>query len=448
MDNGSDIQEPAKTDNQRVSHGVKKKATSIDDIHNSINIYMHDHQTGMPRNMLGPMLCLTEAVAQDIAKEGGTQSNADIKEIQKSKTEDTQDDKHDRDVYAATKGSKGNGKGSGKSKGHGECWHCREWGHPRRESPQFQGKGSISALKGYTGSGGKGKGKKGKGGKGYGYKGKGKGNKGAGYYNYRYPGKGVGKGLTYMNDDWYNAWGTEDANNYYNDDWYNDYGDQHLGYFGNLIMLLERRKTDTKPKTKIADVDTDKSTRKQTIKTCKTTDKCAVLEHEPFRNTSKGKPITLQNKFHILQNEDDDDDGHDTDNDNDTNAMTITIHHTTRLPTTKRPTKRPQSTSNNQREPEKCKSKMTQIAKNGCGGNDNTITQHGHDAQQANSDKATESSATSIPPWRRGWHPGPEHSGRLKEHRQHVSTCNEPQQQCNMHSGTQPCSNNITCTNG
>ena len=33
-----------------------KKAKSIDDIHNTINIYMHDHQTGMPRNMPGPML--------------------------------------------------------------------------------------------------------------------------------------------------------------------------------------------------------------------------------------------------------------------------------------------------------------------------------------------------------------------------------------------------------
>ena len=37
-----------------------KKAISIDDIHNSINIYMHDQQTGMPRNMPGPMLYLTE----------------------------------------------------------------------------------------------------------------------------------------------------------------------------------------------------------------------------------------------------------------------------------------------------------------------------------------------------------------------------------------------------
>ena len=35
-----------------------KKASSIDDIHNAINIYMHDHQTGMPRNMPGPMLYL------------------------------------------------------------------------------------------------------------------------------------------------------------------------------------------------------------------------------------------------------------------------------------------------------------------------------------------------------------------------------------------------------
>ena len=142
-----------------------KKATSIDDIHNSINIYMHDHQTGMPRNMPGPMLYLTEPQTQDTAKESGTQSKADNKDDCKSKTEEALDANQDWDLYAATKGNKGNGKGSGKGKGYGECWHCGEWGHQRRECPHLQGKdaakGSISALKGYKGNGGKGKGKKG-----------------------------------------------------------------------------------------------------------------------------------------------------------------------------------------------------------------------------------------------------------------------------------------------
>ena len=125
-------------------------------------------------------------------------------------------------MYATTNGGKGNGKGTGKGKGYGECWHCGEWGHPRRERPELHGKdasnGFISALKGSKGYGGKGKGKKGKGGKRYGYKGKGNGYKGGGYNNYRSPGKGVGKGLNYMSEDWYNAWGAEENNNYYSDD--------------------------------------------------------------------------------------------------------------------------------------------------------------------------------------------------------------------------------------
>ena len=282
---------------------------------------------------------------QDIANESGTQSKADNKDDCKSKTEEAQDVNQDWDLYAATKGSKGNGKGSGKGKGYGECWHCGEWGHPRRECPLLQGKDaakdSISALNGYKGSGRKGKGKKGKGGKGYGFKGKGQGNNGGGYYNYRSPGKGVEKGLNYMNDDWDNAWGTEEANNYYSDGWYGDYGDQHLGYFGNLTMLIEKGRANTKTKTKTIDVDTNK----QTTGTYKTTDKCAVLEHDPLRNIIRNKPIVLRNKFHVLQNDDDadDNDEHDIDNDNDMNKNTTTIHHAPRQQTTRRLTKQPQS---------------------------------------------------------------------------------------------------------
>ena len=28
---------------------------------------------------------------------------------------------------------KGKGKGGERGKGYGKCWHCGEWGHPRRE---------------------------------------------------------------------------------------------------------------------------------------------------------------------------------------------------------------------------------------------------------------------------------------------------------------------------
>ena len=62
-------------------------------------------------------------------------------------------------MNAATKGKGKGKKGEGK-KGYGECWHCGEWGHPRRECPkllaQQNSKGAIDALRV-----GKGKGKKG-----------------------------------------------------------------------------------------------------------------------------------------------------------------------------------------------------------------------------------------------------------------------------------------------
>ena len=37
-----------------------KKATSVDDVQNIINIYLHDHRTGLPRGTPGAMLYLTE----------------------------------------------------------------------------------------------------------------------------------------------------------------------------------------------------------------------------------------------------------------------------------------------------------------------------------------------------------------------------------------------------
>ena len=106
-----------------------KKAKSIDDIHNTTNIYLHDHQTGMPRNMPGPMLYLTEPeTPEDVAKDKTVKGNPDNKDGQKTKTEKPHDYNNDWDLYASTKGSKGNGKGMGKGKGYGECWHCGEWG--------------------------------------------------------------------------------------------------------------------------------------------------------------------------------------------------------------------------------------------------------------------------------------------------------------------------------
>ena len=60
-----------------------------------------------------------------------------------------QQDEALQDFNAATTGA---GKGKKGGNGYGECWHCGEWGHPRRECSHFngpsKGKGSLGALKG------------------------------------------------------------------------------------------------------------------------------------------------------------------------------------------------------------------------------------------------------------------------------------------------------------
>ena len=148
-----------------------KKVKSIDDIHNSINIYMYDHQIGMPRNIPGLMLCMAEQdvqkTKQDEQAESKNSAGGDVGKTESVKTNNAE--QSDQELYAIGKGGKGNSKLKGKGKGYGECWHCGEWGHPRRECPQLLAqqnpKGSISAFKGGKNGSWKGNGKKGKGGK-------------------------------------------------------------------------------------------------------------------------------------------------------------------------------------------------------------------------------------------------------------------------------------------
>ena len=127
-----------------------KKAKSIDDIHNTINIYMHDHQAGMPRNMPGPMLYLTEPEnSEEATSDKAAKENPDFKDVAKNMiTESDKKNNGDWDLYATTKGAKGNGKGLGKGKGYGECWHCGEWGHPRRECPLLHGQQGPNGVTG------------------------------------------------------------------------------------------------------------------------------------------------------------------------------------------------------------------------------------------------------------------------------------------------------------
>ena len=284
-----------------------KDATIVNEVRNIINIYMHDHQTGMPRGQTGPMLCMAAA---------GTVQQTDGQAAANSKTQEpdrnnnniqiaNSDGGHSSgDVNAATKG---NGKGKKGAKGYGECWHCGEWGHPRRECSHLNepanDRGSIDALNNGKGKGGKGKGKNGKG-KGKGWKGK----WGKGYnYNvgYRSPGKGVGKGRNELSDDWFNVWGSNGWGDHegeydYNEDYWYGYG----GELGNVAMMLERKERK----------DTEE---KEITKT--------TGEHDPLRNTRRARLTTIYNSFSILTNDDDSDDD-DSDVSDTTTRHSMTKH--------------------------------------------------------------------------------------------------------------------------
>ena len=176
-----------------------RKTQTIDAVYTLVMVYLHDHNTGLPRGQAPAQLHLTEE--SNGKEENQTQAKPDEKrpEDRHNKKEDpcTRAREEEHEDLNVVKGGK-----KGKGKGYGACWHCGEWGHPRRECPQLANaaKDTINALKG------KGKGYKGKG---KGYKGKGKGFKGG----YRSPGKAVGKGLNYYsNDDYNDAWGAEQYN--------------------------------------------------------------------------------------------------------------------------------------------------------------------------------------------------------------------------------------------
>ena len=179
-----------------------RKADTVEDIQSFIIIYLHDPVTGLARGQPGPLICL---ITQDQAEE---EDKTEAKTYSQAAglaaphaTQQTQpkpEPSQESDLNAA----KGDKKGKGKGKGYGECWHCGQWGHPRRECPELlKEKGDIAVLKGK--GKGKGKGYKGckgyKGGKGNGYRG-GKNGKGKGGYN--------SKGLYYYGEeDYYNALG-------------------------------------------------------------------------------------------------------------------------------------------------------------------------------------------------------------------------------------------------
>ena len=115
-----------------------KKANRIDDIHICINIYMYDHQTGMPRNMFGPMLCTTEQEAQGKTPEDQPdRSNPTNSIAEPSNT--NKEGQDDWELYAIGKGGKGIGKGKGNGKRVRRMLALRRAGSPEARVSQAVG---------------------------------------------------------------------------------------------------------------------------------------------------------------------------------------------------------------------------------------------------------------------------------------------------------------------
>lgn len=199
-----------------------RQLIAVGDIRNAINIYRHDHRTGLPRGVPGTMQAMIEQPPEpeqpvltqpDYIKIVGADIPINVLKIYANDCESGQEE-----LYVVFGGGKANG-----GKGCGQGWECREY--PRRECPKclerMKGKGGhVVAPKG-TGENGKtGKGRSGKG-----SMGKRIGN-GNGYQGYRYnnhykrsPGKAVGKCLNNYEADYYEARGDDPYGNWILGQW-------------------------------------------------------------------------------------------------------------------------------------------------------------------------------------------------------------------------------------
>ena len=117
-----------------------RKLSTFDEIQSAINMYRHDHNTGLLRGMSGFMLAMIEtspdhngnttptAITTHPHAGFGTQTN----ENKRFDTTNGEPNKNSEDLCAATKGGKAKG-----GTGYGQCWECGEYGHPRKECPKF-----------------------------------------------------------------------------------------------------------------------------------------------------------------------------------------------------------------------------------------------------------------------------------------------------------------------
>ena len=89
-----------------------KDAKIVNEVHSKKNIYMHDHQTGMPRGHIGPMLCM--AAAGQTEEEDKASKDNNNKSGSVPAGGGTINDAGNGEVNAATKGD---GKGKWGPKG-------------------------------------------------------------------------------------------------------------------------------------------------------------------------------------------------------------------------------------------------------------------------------------------------------------------------------------------
>lgn len=98
-----------------------------------VNVHLHDHKTGMPRGQTGSLICLAEQEDQTyaavVASSLPPYDSIAIISIKADNLPDANGGNGGGDLDAAKGGNSGNGKGTG----YGQCWHCGQWGHPRRE---------------------------------------------------------------------------------------------------------------------------------------------------------------------------------------------------------------------------------------------------------------------------------------------------------------------------
>ena len=174
-----------------------------------VNVYLHDHKIGMLRGQAGSLICLAEEEQQTYAAVvAAPKQQTELHKIGPNHIpikfhDDTGGNGGGEGLDAVNGGKKGNGKGNG----YGQRWHCGQFGHTRRECPDWLKlqceSGNAAALGGFGWSNGKGKGKKGKGKEG----GKGKGWSGNG----KSVGKFEGKSSEYRgSEDYQDAWGWDD----------------------------------------------------------------------------------------------------------------------------------------------------------------------------------------------------------------------------------------------